>query len=1050
MSQNARRMSLFRIFALACGVVLSSQAFAAPLINEFMAANKTALADDEGDYSDWLEIHNPDNTAVNLRGWYLTDNAGVKTKWQFPAVTLAPGAYRVVFASNKDHRDPSRPLHTNFALSANGEYLGLIAADGLTVVSEYAPAFPAQADDISYGILPSTDGVRRVGPMSKPSPGAPNNPSSILAGSVQYSRPSGPFAGSFALTLSGAAAGEVVRYVAVPPSSKGFLVVPDPTAASPQATGPLAITQPIVIRAAIFSADGLQHGPVSMVQYFNVTTSGPSRADTFTSTLPVVVMGTHGFGELDTNGAPIPSWTHLFAPPTTAGSLTGATLASSKATLRIRGNSSAGFPKKGYNVDFLDSAEDDSPYALLGMGESDEWALVAPWNYDRSYVRNAFMYGLSNRLGRWAPKTRFVEMFFDGDGTLDSSDYAGVAVLTERIKVDANRLDIASLSAKDTTAPDITGGYVLKIDTGDPDHWSFVTAHGIPNLDSAEVVVTTPRADKLPQVQRDYIRGYVQEMENALFAGRDSAWSDRSYGNYLDFPSWVDHHLLEVFSANIDGLAHSDYFSKDRGGKIVAGPVWDFDRALGSYEPRTRNWDTWNGGPVDLWTYGWYGILARDPEFMQAWIDRWQSLRQSELSTPVLSARVDSLAAEVGAAAAARDAARWPDNVSPTGSGFAGEIARLRDWLSNRAGWIDAQFLAAPTTTTNNGALTLQAPAGAQIAYTLDGSDPRSLGGEIAPNARVSASPVVVAATANVHARSYRADWRDVFPGSPWSSAVGGSASSPLAPKSRLVNISARGVVGTGANTLIAGVVIADTAGKGYLARAVGPTLASFGASGVVLDPQLSIFNPAGMEILRNNGWESGTGASVLPNLAKFVGAFPLATGSRDSAAASQLNRGTYTVQITTPSGRDGIGLVELYELDANGRTVNLSARAQVRPGGEVLIGGFVVQGGAHKRMLIRAVGPALRAFGLTTALVDPVLTLYSGATAIATNDQWSVGEEAAVVTAASARAGAFALPPDSEDAALLVTLPPGAYTVEVKGKNNTQGVALLEIYEVP
>jgi hypothetical protein len=120
-----------------------------------------------------------------------------------------------------------------------------------------------------------------------------------------------------------------------------------------------------------------------------------------------------------------------------------------------------------------------------------------------------------------------------------------------------------------------------------------------------------------------------------------------------------------------------------------------------------------------------------------------------------------------------------------------------------------------------------------------------------------------------------------------------------------------------------------------------------------------------------------------------------------------------------------------------------------VRTGEGVLIGGFVVQGPAYKRMLVRAVGPTLTAFGLSDALRDPILTIHSGQEVVAVNDRWDAGD-AAAVTAASKTAGAFNLAANSEDAALLITLPPGAYTVEVKGKGDTEGIALLEIYEVP
>lgn len=374
----------------------------------------------------------------------------------------------------------------------------------------------------------------------------------------------------------------------------------------------------------------------------------------------------------------------------------------------------------------------------------------------------------------------------------------------------------------------------------------------------------------------------------------------------------------------------------------------------------------------------------------------------------------------------------------------------MKGWVTLRAQWIDDQFLRAPAAAASGSVITYTAPAGAQLAYTLDGSDPRLLGGEVAPNATLTTSTLTVPANSNVHVRSYRADRRGTFPGSPWSAAVGTEISSPLTPRARLVNLSSRAVVGTGDNALIAGVVVADTESKRYLSRAIGPGLAAFGAVGAIVDPQLSIFSSSGVELFRNNGWETGRNATTLPAYARSAGAFPLSTGSRDSALADEIAAGAYTLQVTSSSNQSGIGLAELYELDANGRTVNLSTRARVRAGDGVLIGGFVVQGPAYKRMLIRAVGPTLSTFGLSGTLADPVLTLYSGSTTVASNDRWHADTYAAAVASASKTVGAFALADNSEDAALLVTLPPGAYTVEVKGKNNTEGVALLEIYELP
>jgi len=134
------------LLALAC----APRAAAALQISEFMADNADALTDEDGDYSDWVEIYNPDAAAVHLLGWRLTDSAAEPNKWVFPAVTIPAGGRLLVFASNKNRRDPARELHTNFQLSRNGEYLGLLRPDA-AVEHAYAPAFPPQYEDVSYG-----------------------------------------------------------------------------------------------------------------------------------------------------------------------------------------------------------------------------------------------------------------------------------------------------------------------------------------------------------------------------------------------------------------------------------------------------------------------------------------------------------------------------------------------------------------------------------------------------------------------------------------------------------------------------------------------------------------------------------------------------------------------------------------------------------------------------------------------------------------------------------------------------------------------------------
>lgn len=1022
------------------------------IINELMASNSTTLVDEEGAYPDWLELYNPDSTAVNLNGWYLTDSSANKTKWQFPAVTITERGYLVLFASGKNRRDPGARLHTNFELDADGDYLALIKPDGKTVAHEFTPQYPKQQANVSFGYAPGTPPGNPVY-LSRPTPGVANSDARPLgfAETPSFSHAGGPLANPIALVLSGAGTGQQIRYTVT--SSSAGASAPDVTAGSTLYSGPITINSSVLVRAALFSTDGKTRGATRTVYYSKVSASLAA----FTSTLPVLVIDSLGSGPLSKDGIDHQSWLYAYAPRTANPPVFAASPdLSSPLMATVRGSSSAEFPKKGYNIRFTDELGNGRAPVLLDLPAHEKWALVGPWKYDLSLINNPFIYELSKRLGRWAPNTRLVEVYFNSNGNeIDSADYVGVYVLTDRVEVGKTRVDLANLTPDEIAGSDLTGGYILKIDSKDPDEIGWVTSRKYPQTDtwsnSSSIVLVSPAANDIAPAQLTYIRDYVQRLENALFASRDSGWSQRSYLDYIDRGSWVDHHLLNTFAANPDALVRSAYFSKDRKGKLVAGPIWDFDRALGSYwDERSFDPNVWVGvGAVDLWKTGWWGILSQDPEFMQDWVDRWQSLRRSELSNASLTALVDSVGASVGAAAAARDAARWPIEQNRPGD-FSVQLSHLRTWVVQRAEWIDRQFLAAPAVTTSGASLVFSPPADAQLVYTLDGSDPRSLGGGTAPGAIVTSSPFTTSASGNIHVRSYNPRLRGVFPGSPWSSAIGGAASTPLTPVARLSNISSRAVVAGGENALFVGVVVADTELKRYLSRAVGPALGTLGVADAMPDPQLSVAGRDGVELFRNTGWETGPEPAKITSYAKTVGAFSLPAGSRDSALAIDIAAGAYTIQVTSPSARTGVGLAELYELDANGRTVNLSTRALVRAGDGALFGGFFVQGPAFKRMLIRAVGPTLGQFGVAGFLRDPILTINSGPNVISSNDRWESAPNLTALSVATQTVGAFALLANSEDAAILATLKEGAYTVKVEGKGGGEGVALLEIYEIP
>jgi hypothetical protein len=150
---------LRRLLPLFCLIAVVSVRGADPIISEFMASNQNGITDEDGDRPDWIEIRNPDANPVNLNGWFLTDVITNKSKWMFPNMTLPGNSYLLVWASGKNRRVPGQPLHTNFNLSAEGEYLALIKPDGVTVAMEFAPAFPPQFANISYGTSTTSNDV---------------------------------------------------------------------------------------------------------------------------------------------------------------------------------------------------------------------------------------------------------------------------------------------------------------------------------------------------------------------------------------------------------------------------------------------------------------------------------------------------------------------------------------------------------------------------------------------------------------------------------------------------------------------------------------------------------------------------------------------------------------------------------------------------------------------------------------------------------------------------------------------------------------------------
>ena len=276
--------------------------------------------------------------------------------------------------------------------------------------------------------------------------------------------------------------------------------------------------------------------------------------------------------------------------------------------------------------------------------------------------------------------------------------------------------------------------------------------------------------------------------------------------------------------------------------------------------------------------------------------------------------------------------------------------------------------------------------------------------------------------------------------------SITSSAATLTVNSSRLTSLSVRAPAGTGDQTLILGFYIGGTGSKQVLIRGVGPTLAQYGVSGVLADPQLKLFNVANALINQNDNWG---GSTALANAFVAVDDFALPTNSRDAALLVALPPNGYSAQVNSVDGSTGVAMIEAYEADTGtpgARFTALSARNQVGTGDNILIAGFAVTGNAPKKLLIRGIGPTLANYAVSGVLADPKLDLYSGNTWIEGNDNWG---GAAALSDAFTATQAFPLPANSKDAALLVTLQPGIYSAQVSGVGGTTGVALVEVYEM-
>jgi len=351
----------------------------------------------------------------------------------------------------------------------------------------------------------------------------------------------------------------------------------------------------------------------------------------------------------------------------------GETIYDFTAMMKIRGSSSRKFPKKQYAMTIVDAAGKDQKRALLGMAESEDYILSAPYN-DRTLLRDILTYNLFNQLGRYAPKNRIATMSLKvADGPEESM---GLYVLTEKNALGKGKVDIAKEQGGATA-------FLLNIDRVKEGDKAVKTRKGL------DVLIDFPKANKLTAAQEESIKAFLDDVEGRL-SDRQSEGYQKLFAERIDLDSAVSVFLMQELARNVDGYRLSSPMYIPPNGKLTFGPIWDFNLGYG-------NADYGNGWMTEGWRaqeYGiWFKELMNHPAFCARLKTLWESLKDSVLSNNNIFNTLDAHAA-VMAPALEENLARWGigykvwPNAYWLGT-YEDELSALKSWIALRTDWMD-------------------------------------------------------------------------------------------------------------------------------------------------------------------------------------------------------------------------------------------------------------------------------------------------------------------------------------------------------------------------
>lgn len=796
---SAVRM-FFCCFGLACLLTARSKAAEPVFINEFMAANSQSLADEDGAFPDWIELRNTSATAINLDGYYLTDDAAILQKWRLPNVNIPGNGYLVIFASSKDRTTPR--LHTNFSLDADGEYLGFIKPDGVTIISEFRPEFEEQYTDFSYGY----DAAGNFAFFSRGTPGAANgNGVQAFVADTSFSHDRGFYTAAFNLVITTETPNAQIRYTTngvAPTATTGFVYA-----------GPIPIPGTRTIRAAAYRT-GFQPSNVDTQTYIfldDVIRQAPTGAapagwpsswgaNTVNYGMDPDIVNSQTWGQtikqdmmtlkavsivMDLNDL-FNSSTGIYANPGQDGRAwerqcsiefvhpDGTRGVQANAGIRIRGgfSRSTDNPKHAFRLFFREEYGDAKlRYPLFGDEGTDEFNnldLRTFQNYSWSFqgdsrgvfIRDVFSRDTQLDMGHNAERGRYVHLYINGMywGIYDAIERPEASYGETYFGGNKDNFDVVKIEA---------GPYTINATDGTMDAWN-----NLHNQAAAGLSTTTA-----------YMR--VQ--------GRNPDGSPNpAYPNLIDLPNLIDYMLVILYGGNLDAPI-SNFLSNNRpnnwyGMRDRTGTA-GFRFFAHDSEHTLLNVNEDRTGP---YAAGGNGIQYSNPQYI------WQQLQANPEFKLLVADHVHRHFFNNGALTPAAATTRFQERMAQLDRAVVGESARWGDskrepaftrdnWLSacntilngffpNRSSVVLNQLrtdglypaTVAPSFNQHGGnvaanfSLVMTVPAG-NIYYTTDGSDPRLAGGAISPRAVRYMAPVTINESAQFKARALNgANWSAV------------------------------------------------------------------------------------------------------------------------------------------------------------------------------------------------------------------------------------------------------------------------------------------------